>query len=108
MTDSARDDVILSSPFRGDSIVPTSSEKSPLMKTFPSSPYEGFENAELAPSKTHGTRQYRKSASDVPKEDDDEDSSCCAFNFTATGKDHPAPAPDVNCNDFLTGMGKVF
>ena len=109
MTDSASDegevDATLSSELlNGENVLLTSSEKSPIKSPL---------NAPLAPSSTY-VRQYRKSASGVPEDEDDdegeeeqdEDSTCCAFNLTASAKNQPAREPDVNCNDFLSGMGK--
>ena len=101
MSDSASSeaeaDVTLSSQSI-DQIASTSSEKTPLVKNHP-----GHDNAFLAPS-TNSTRQYRKSASDLHEKD--EDSGCCAFNLTAN--EQSAVVPDVNCNDFPSGMGELL
>lgn len=107
MTDSASNegevDATLSSELlNGENVLLTSSEKSPIKSPL---------YAPLAPSST-SVRQYRKSASGVPEDEDDdegeeeqdEDSTCCAFNLTASAKNQPAREPDVNCNDFLSGM----
>ena len=51
------------------------------------------------PSSASSKRRYRRSTSDVPKNED-----CCAFSASASGKT-TSLAPDVNCNDFLSETG---